>query len=117
MQVKAPIFQVFIWFNMKEEIFIDLLAFVYKQSRAFDIPITMETSIEGDLGITGDDGEDFIIQFSNRYSIDISNFYFTKYFHPEPSISSMPSEIKILTVGQLMKAIEAQRLDDNVING
>ncbi|WP_343745233.1 DUF1493 family protein [Chitinophaga sp.] len=102
---------------MKEEIFNDLVAFIHSQSRGFDIPITMETSMENDLGITGDDGEDFIVEFSKKYSVDISNFYFTKYFYPEPSMIPMPSEIKILTVGHLMKAIEARRLDDNVING
>lgn len=102
---------------MNEEVFSDLVAFIHKQSRVFDIPITMETSIENDLGITGDDGEDFIVQFSKKYGIDISDFYFTKYFYPEPSMLSMPDEIKILTVGHLMKAIEARRLDDNVING
>jgi acyl carrier protein len=101
---------------MKEEIFNDLVAFIHKQSRSFDIPVTMETSIENDLGITGDDGEDFIINFSRKYGIDISNFYFTKYFYPEPSMSTLSKEIKILTVGHLMKAIEARRLDDNIIN-
>lgn len=102
---------------MKEEIFNDLVAFIHSQSRGLDIPITMETSMENDLGITGDDGEDFIVEFSKKYSVDISNFYFTKYFYPEPSMIPMPKEIKILTVGHLMKAIEERRLDDNVING
>ena len=101
---------------MKEEIFNDLVAFIYKLSRRFEVPITMETSIENDLGVTGDDGEEFIVKFSKKYKVDISNFYFTKYFHPEPMVSSMPKEIKLLTVGHLMKAIEAGRLDDDVIN-
>ena len=38
-----------------KEVFSDLVDFIHKQSRAYDIPITMETSIENDLGITGDD--------------------------------------------------------------
>ncbi|UPK67368.1 DUF1493 family protein [Chitinophaga filiformis] len=101
---------------MKERLFNDLVAFIHRQSRGLDIPITMETSIENDLGITGDDGEDFIVEFSKMYSVDISNFYFTKYFYSEPSMIPMPEEIKMLTVGHLMKAIEARRLDDNVIN-
>lgn len=101
---------------MKEEIFSDLVAFIHKQSGSVDIPVTMETSIENDLGITGDDGEEFIVKFSKRYSIDISNFCFTKYFYPEPSMSPMSKDIKILTVGHLMKAIEARRIDDNIID-
>ncbi|QHS58573.1 DUF1493 family protein [Chitinophaga agri] len=102
---------------MKEELLNDLVAFIHQQSRHFDIPVTTGTSIENDLGITGDDGEDFIIQFSKKYSVDISSFHFTKYFYPEPSMLLIPKEIKILTVGDLMKAIAARRLDDDVING
>lgn len=60
---------------MKEEIFSDLVVFIHKQSRGFDFPITVATSIENGLGITGDDGEDFIIEFSRKYNIDISNFH------------------------------------------
>jgi hypothetical protein len=100
-----------------KEVFSDLVAFIHEQSRTFDIPVTMETSIENDLGITGDDGEDFTVQFSNKYGVDISNFHFTKYFYPEPSILSMPDKIMVLTVDHLMKAIETRRLDDDVING
>ncbi|MBO9732285.1 MAG: DUF1493 family protein [Chitinophaga sp.] len=58
-----------------------------------------------------------IVRFSKRYNVDIANFYFTKYFYPEPGMSLMPDKIAILTVGHLMKAIEAGRLDDEVING
>ncbi|CAL1519026.1 DUF1493 family protein [Chitinophaga sp. MM2321] len=101
---------------MKEETFIDLVTFIHNYSGSFDLPIRMETSIENDLGITGDDGEDLIVEFSKKYSVDIKNFYFTKYFYPEPSMMPMPKEIKILTVGHLMKAIEAGRLDDDIIS-
>ena len=102
--------------NMKEEIFNDLVAFIYKVSRNFEVPITMETSIENDLGVTGDDGEDLIIEFGKKYNVNITNFLFTKYFYPEPLTSSISKEIKVLTVGHLLKAIEAGRLDDEIIN-
>lgn len=102
---------------MKDTMFIDLVTFLHKQSRSFDVAITMETSIENDLGITGDDGEDLIMEFSKKYNVDIKNFYFEKYFYPEPSVSSSAKEIKVLTVGHLMKAIESGRLDDDIISG
>lgn len=88
-----------------------------RQCAKFEVPITLETSFEDDLGITGDDGEDLIVQFGKRYDVDISNFYFTKYFYPKPPIFVMPDEIKGLRVVHLMKAIAAGRLDDDVING
>lgn len=101
---------------MKEEIFNGLIAFIYKISKRFEVPITMETSIENDFGVTGDDGEELIVEFSSKYNVDINNFHFTKYFYPKPMTSSMPKDVKLLTVGHLMKAIEVGRLDDDVIN-
>lgn len=100
---------------MKDEIYNDLVAFIYDQCARFEVPITPDTSIENDLGVTGEDGEELIIKFSKRYNVNIDNFYFTKYFYPEPFLSKMPDKIEILTVGHLLKAIEAGRLDDDVI--
>lgn len=101
---------------MKEKIFEDLAAFLHEQSGAFEVPITLNTSIENDLGITGEDGEELIVNFSKRYNINIDNFYFMKYFNPEPFISRIPDEVKILTVSHLMKAIAVGRLADDVID-
>lgn len=102
--------------KMKNEIFNDLVSFIYKVSRRIEVSITMETSLENDLGVTGDDGEELIVEFSKKYNIYINNFHFTKYFYPEPMTLSMPKDVKLLTVGHLMKAIEVGRLDDDVIN-
>lgn len=102
---------------MQEQIFNDLVAFIYIRTGYANIPITPGTSMENYIGITGDDGEEFIVQFSKRYGVDISNFYFEKYFYPEPALPVMPKEIRILTVGHLVKAIQEKRLDDNIING
>ena len=101
---------------MKEKVFSDLVDFIHKQTGSYDVPITKETSLENDLGITGDDGEDLIIAFGRKYNVNITNFYFTKYFYPEPQILSTPKEIKMLRVGHLLRAIEAGRLDDEIIN-
>jgi acyl carrier protein len=100
---------------MKEKVFNDLVEFIHKQTGSHEIPITKETSLENDLGVTGDDGEDLIIEFGRKYNVNITNFLFTKYFYPEPLASSALEEIKALTVGDLVKAIEAGRLDDEII--
>jgi len=102
---------------MQDNTFEDLVAFLYEQSGVFEVPITFDTSIEEGLGITGEDGDDLIVKFSKRYNVNIDNFYFTKYFYPEPFVSKMPKEIKILTMRHLMKAIAVGRLDDEVIEG
>lgn len=100
-----------------EGIFNDLVAFIYDQCACSEVPITLDSAIEDDLGITGADGEELIVKFSSRYKINIDNFYFTKYFYPEPFVSRMPDKIEVLTVGHLLKAIAVGRLDDSVING
>lgn len=102
---------------MKEDLFKDLVVFIYDKTGTGDIPITPDTEIEADLGITGDDGEELIVNFSKRYNVNIDNFYFNRYFYPEPFGASMPDKIEILTIGHLLKAIAAGRLDDAVIKG
>jgi Protein of unknown function (DUF1493). len=41
---------------MKEQIFNDLTEFIHKQTGSYEITVTSETSLENDLGVTGDDG-------------------------------------------------------------
>ncbi|ATL47531.1 hypothetical protein COR50_10325 [Chitinophaga caeni] len=101
--------------KMNQEAFQDLVAFIHEQSRSYEVPITLDTSIENDLGVTGDDGEALILAFSKRYNVNIDNFYITKYFYPEPFMSKIPGRIAVLNVGHLLKAINVGRLDDEVI--
>lgn len=103
---------------MSESLFKDLVAFIYDKTGTRDIPIAPDTEIEADLGITGDDGEELIVHFSKRYNVNIDNFYFNRYFYPEPQYFgvSIRDKIEILRVRHLLKAIDAGRLDDAVIN-
>lgn len=94
----------------------DLANFVRKESGTYDISIGKNTEIEKDLGVTGDDAEDFILKFSKKFKVDISKFQFTDYFNDEPSVFSFGRSVKTLTIGHLEKAIQAGRLDDNIIN-
>jgi len=61
---------------MNEDLFKDLVAFIYDKTDTGDVPITPDTEIEADLGITGDDGVELIVHFSKRYNVNIDNFYF-----------------------------------------
>jgi len=60
-----------------------LVAFIHEQSRRYEVSITLDTSIENDLGLTGDDGEALILAFRKRYNVNIDYFYITKYDEPE----------------------------------
>jgi len=93
-----------------------LLAFVQKESGAYDITIGRDTEIEKGLGITGEDAEDFIIKFAKKYKVDVSNFLFVEYFNDEPTAFSFGRDVKSLTVGHLEKAAKVGKLDNGVIN-
>ncbi|MBL7734380.1 MAG: DUF1493 family protein [Chitinophagaceae bacterium] len=104
-----------------ENRFAELVAFIRDKSGEHEIPITRETLIEDNLGISGDDAGDLVVEFSKKYKVDISNFKFRSYFHGEPSILDViginSRKKKPFTVGHLEKAIIAGRLDEEVING
>ncbi|WP_291208164.1 DUF1493 family protein [Dyadobacter sp.] len=54
--------------------------------------LDVDSSIELDLGITGDDADELIYSFAERFRVDISGFDIDKYFHSEPSIFSFRIE-------------------------
>ena len=101
----------------RENIFVELVAFVNKQVGRHDITVTRDTLIEDDLGVTGGDANDLLIAFSKKYNIDITNFIFEKYFNDEPGVFGFRNRaIHPFTIGHLEKAIIAGRLDEEVIS-
>lgn len=88
-------------------------------------PITRETCLEKDQGMTGDDAVEFLLDYSKRYNVDLTGLDIRKYFTPEgdtifPMIIRMftgkkePKE-KELTVGDLVNGITAKKLNDEMI--
>jgi hypothetical protein len=49
--------------------------------------ISSSSSITDHLGIGGDDGRDFMIEFSKEFDVDITDFEFDRYFGCEPGFS------------------------------
>jgi acyl carrier protein len=86
--------------------------------------ITIDTRLEKDLGITGDDATEFLIAFGKKFNVDVSNFMAADYFGDEGFdiiawiLNFFPGgkERKSLTVAHLEKAVIAGRLDETVIN-
>jgi acyl carrier protein len=112
---------------MKNEIFEELKNFVVKQSCVDDEVITDKTKIEDDLGVSGADGVEFIVAYGREFNVDVSGFMAADYFSPEGGgvLSTLiktliggkdESSEKILTVGHLLKGVQAGRLDEEVIN-
>jgi hypothetical protein len=112
---------------MSEDIFERLKKFIVEERWEYDFPLTRETTIEKELGITGDDSDDFLIAFGKEFNVDVSQFRIGDYFSGEgdpilPAIIRLftgkkKRQRKILTISHLEKAAIAGRLDENVING
>lgn len=80
-----------------------------------------ETSIEGDLKITGDDAYDFMVAFVDKFEINANEFDITKYFEEEGLMlnfrliakllrgEKVPKKIP-LTLGDLERAIITKKL-------
>lgn len=94
----------------------ELIDFVRKKIREFNMIIDECTQIEKDLGVTGDDAEELIQEFSKVFNVDLSNFLFSQYFNDEPHLFYNGKDKKPLTIGHLEKAIAAGKLDDDIIN-
>lgn len=120
---------------MNDEILERLKAFIYNQGLGYTLPfpllfkrksISRDTQLEGDLKITGDDSDEFIVAFGKEFGVDVKNFRIGDYFGDEgdpilpaiirPLLGKEKRKTKTLTVGHLLKGIEAGRLDEEVIN-
>ncbi len=68
---------------MENKNYTKVIKFVYKKRWKYKKEITSESTLEKDLGITGDDGEDFMFDFFNEFNIDYDKFNPNRYFHRE----------------------------------
>ena len=100
----------------QEKNFQELILFVREQIREYKKSITRETSIENDLGITGEEAAELLSSFSQKFNVDISKFDFEKYFNDEPNVFIESKSIKPFTIGHLEKAMIAKCLDDDIVN-
>ncbi|CAL2087063.1 DUF1493 family protein [Tenacibaculum sp. 190524A02b] len=83
----------------------NLVNFIEDFFGKYDFELTKSTLIENDLGITGEDGHDLIIEYSKLFKVNISEFIFSKYFYPEPSLFVEYGKIEPLTLGDLEEGI------------
>lgn len=83
------------------------------------LELTPETKLEEDLGYYGEDAELLIIEFSERFNVDISGFDFRNYFSMERNIENLirsfsnikkRQKSKSLTLGDLVIAAKTGKL-------
>ncbi len=116
---------------MQEEILSKIIKLIEGKMGKYKKPITRETCLEKDLGITGDDAVELLLEYSKKFSVDVSNFMAADYFEGEGIQMDIINPIirlitgkkkkevikKELTVGDLEKGVGVGRLDEEVING
>lgn len=111
---------------MKKEIFEEIKLLIEEKMGKYEKKIDRDTSLEKDLGISGDDAWELIMDFSRKFNVDISNFEFSKYFYPEGD-SILPSIIRAirgkpspkhreLLIGDLERSVIKGKLDEIIIN-
>ena len=81
--------------------------------------------MQRDLGVYGDDAIEFLVAYSDKFQVDVTNFMAADYFDGEgPDVLGFvlalfipaKKQRKDLTVGHLQKGIIAKRLDEQVIH-
>ena len=65
---------------MENEIFNQIVQLIIDKRGKYKFPITEKTTLEDDLGISGDDAIEFLDAFSDKFNIDLSKFKFVEYF-------------------------------------
>lgn len=60
-----------------------LIEFISKELSIKRTKIQPDSKLENDLGVYGDEMSDFLILYSKKYNVDLSEFAFDKYFSDE----------------------------------
>ncbi len=111
---------------MKENLIEEIKLLIEEKMGKFKKEIDRDTALEFDLGITGDDASELLLEYSKKFNVDVSNFNMAVYFLPEGD-TILPSIIRFftgkkalkqeeLTIGDLEKGVIAGRLNEEVIN-
>ncbi|MDR2678586.1 MAG: DUF1493 family protein [Zoogloeaceae bacterium] len=111
---------------MTEDIASQVIHFVADLRAESPDKITLSTTIGRDLGVDGDDAEDLIDAFSERFDVDVSEFWpvYHRYFGPEGCnpfwilyvlimalFGRKPDKLLPLTIEDLINAAQTKKLD------
>ena len=106
---------------MGDEVLEEVTSLIEKQMGRYKKPIVRETCLEKDLGISGDDAVELLLDYSKKFDVDVSKFDIRKYFTPEGDtllgFLSGKKGKKELTVGDLEKGVMAKQLNEDIITG
>jgi Protein of unknown function (DUF1493) len=100
-----------------------LVDFIREQSGiSFSKTITVNTRLQDDLGVYGDDSTDLLLAYAKTFHVDVTQFPAADYFDGEGLdvlawFRPVKPRRKELTVGHLQRGIQAGRLDEGITQG
>ena len=81
---------------------------IIAETGAEPVDVVPEARLFEDLGISGDDAESLVVQFANRFQVDLKGFEFSRYFYGEPHLCDLGAQKRSpkepLTVAELVAA-------------
>jgi acyl carrier protein len=66
-----------------EQIIEEIKQFIIRNDWGKTKKLTLNTSVEKDMGLSGLDAVDFIRDYSKEFNVDITTFDYSKYFYAE----------------------------------
>lgn len=94
-----------------------VVRFVRRHLRNDLLSLDEDTELARDLGLDGEDAEEFLVAFQREFGVAIDDFPFDEYFGPEATFSWYDIQVllglrklKILRLRDLVDAIERGRL-------
>jgi acyl carrier protein len=106
---------------MDSDILARILAFVAEETATSPERISLETSLQKDIGVDGDDAEELMEKFSETFQVDMKEFQIDKYFYPEHYLVFSPLKLvqwlfgdgppltASIRIADLVKAAECHR--------
>lgn len=103
------------------DLFAHVRQFVSQELRVKERKLREETTLQWDLGVVGDDGDDFFRAFSERFSVEVDFASLGEYFGSEGGIPNpcdilrgllrLPerSELRPITLRDLVRAVQCGR--------
>ena len=104
-----------------------LKEFIIEQVGVYESEVIPTARLYEDLGVYGDDAIELLENYGKRFNVDVSKFMAAEYFKGEGidvigsliqlfTRKPLASGLKVLTVDDLQKGINAGKLDEEVIN-
>lgn len=111
---------------MSDKVLNEIIKLVEDKMGKYKKPIIRETCLEKDLGISGDDAVELLLDYGKKFNVDMSSLDLRKYFIPEGD-TILPAVIRLfsgkkkikekeLTIGDLEKGVIARQLNEEIIS-